>query len=129
MLSALMSDILESLAWLEKADGSRVPIEGNCSLGRTPANQIMLADDRVSRRHATIHAQGEGEFWLVDLGSRNGTYINGRRVNQPSRLRHGDTIQVGAFQLVFRESSGRGQNPSATTLAANRTLVAVKSAP
>jgi adenylate cyclase len=124
-----MNANLEPLAWLEKPDGSRVPIQGNCSLGRTPANQVVLADERVSRRHATIHAQGEGEFWLVDLGSSNGTYVNGRRVSQPSRLSHGDTIQIGAFQLVFRETRGRGRDPSASTLAADRTLVAVKSCP
>ncbi|MCW5559330.1 MAG: FHA domain-containing protein [Verrucomicrobiae bacterium] len=65
------------------------------------SNDVILVDDRVSRRHATIHAQGLHEFWLVDLGSRNGTYLNGRRVSQPTRLRDGDRIQVGPFQLTF----------------------------
>jgi len=62
----------------------------------------VLADDKVSRRHAMIHAQGEGEFWLVDLGSSNGTYLNGRRVNQPCRLHQGDRIEIGASTFTFR---------------------------
>lgn len=78
---------------------------GNCSLGRAVGNDVVLVDDRVSRRHATIHSQGEGEFWLVDLGSRNGTYLNGRRVSQPTRLRDGDRVQIGPFALAFRLST------------------------
>lgn len=78
-----------------------VPITGNCSLGRAVGNDVVLVDDRVSRRHATIHSQGEREFWLVDLGSRNGTYLNGRRVSQPTRLRDGDRVQIGPFALTF----------------------------
>jgi len=115
-------------AWLEQADGSRVAIQGNCSLGRAPKNQVVLADERVSRRHAIIHAQSEGEFWLVDLGSGNGTFINGRRVGQPKRLSDGDTIQMGAFQAVFRLSGG-AQDPSTATLAPKQTQVDSKTSP
>jgi adenylate cyclase len=89
-------------AWLHRDDAQPVPVTGNCALGRAVANDVVLVDDRVSRRHATIHAQGEREFWLVDLGSRNGTFVNSRRVSQPTRLRDGDRIQVGPFHLVFR---------------------------
>jgi adenylate cyclase len=120
----------ESLAWLEKADGMPVRIEGNCSFGRAATNQVVLADERVSRRHAIIHRQGEGEFWLLDLGSSNGTYINGRRVSKPGRLRNGDIIQIGAFQAVFRLAGGGDPDATATTrLTANQTLLATKSCP
>ncbi len=88
-------------AWLHRESGAPVPVTGNCSLGRAVSNDVALVDDRVSRRHATIHTQGEREFWLVDLGSRNGTYLNGRRVSQPTRLRDGDRIQLGPFGLTF----------------------------
>lgn len=110
-------------------DGSRVPIEGNCSLGRASDNQVSLPDDRVSRRHAVIHAQGEGEFWLADLGTSNGTYVNGRRLSQPGRLSHGDIIKIGAFELVFREAGGRGRDASASTTTSDQTIVAVQSSP
>src|SRR5258708_31608564 len=89
--------------WLEKPDGARVSVLGSLSIGRTPKNQVVLEDERVSRRHAIIHAQGEGEFWLVDLGSRNGIYLGERRVQQPVRLSDGDRIRIASFLLVFRQ--------------------------
>lgn len=49
-----------------------------------------------------IHMQGAREFWLVDFGSRNGTYLNGCRIAQPTRLLDGGTIAVGSSELVFR---------------------------
>ena len=91
------------LAWLEDASGNRVPIRGSCSLGRADSNQVTLRDDTVSRRHAVIQAQGEQEYWLVDFGSRNGSYLNGQRIAQPTRLRDGATLAIGAFQYVFRQ--------------------------
>jgi adenylate cyclase len=124
-----MTDTPKSPAWLEKPDGSQTPVEGNCSIGRASGNQVLLADERVSRRHAVIHAQGEGEFWLVDLGTSNGTYVNGRRLSQPGRVRHGDVIKIGPFELVFREAGGRDQDGPPTMTTANRTIVAVQSSP
>lgn len=96
-----MSDGENILAWLEQTSGARVPIVGNCSIGRSSSNTITLTEDRVSRRHALINMQGLQEYWLVDLGSGNGTYLNGRRVVQPTRLRNGDKIEIGGFQLSF----------------------------
>lgn len=98
-----MSEFDSSTAWLEREDGDPIPVTGNCSFGRAVDNQVVLVDDRVSRRHATIHSQGDQEFLVVDLGSRNGTFLNGRRVNQPTRLQNGDKLQVGPFTLVFRQ--------------------------
>jgi adenylate cyclase len=90
-------------AWLEKPDGEWVPVTGNMSFGRAVTNQMVVTDDRASRRHATIHSRGEGDFWLVDLGSRNGTYLNERRVQQPVRLRDDDRVRVGSSVFVFRQ--------------------------
>ena len=59
----------EEGAWLEAADGTRHPIQGSCSLGRTAANTIVLDSPKVSRRHALIHLQNIGELWLIDLGA------------------------------------------------------------
>ncbi len=72
------------------------------SLGRAKDNHIVFSSTKVSRRHALVHAQGEAEFSLVDLGSSNGTHLNGRRVIQPVALQHGDVIQIGEQDLVFR---------------------------
>ncbi len=89
--------------WMEKSDGERIPVKGNCSFGRSPSNEIILPDERVSRRHAIIHEQEQNEFWLVDLGSRNGTYLNGRRVFQPTRLNEADRIDIGHFSFIFHQ--------------------------
>ncbi len=100
-----MSEGENILAWLEQTSGGRVPIEGTCSIGRLSSNTILLADERVSRRHAIINVQDRHEFWLVDLGSGNGTYLNGRRVVQPTRLRQGDIIEIGGFELLFHDAA------------------------
>src|SRR5262249_3620777 len=71
-----MAEEIERPAWLEQTNIGRVEISGTCSIGRAPSNQVVLMDDKVSRRHAVIHAQDVEEFWLVDLGSSNGTYLN-----------------------------------------------------
>jgi pSer/pThr/pTyr-binding forkhead associated (FHA) protein len=99
-----MADLLDEAAWLESPDGLRRPIRGSCSIGRSPSNQVVLSSDKVSRRHALIQIQREKEFWLVDFGSRNGTYLNGERIIQPSRLHHKDRIKIGPFELVLRLS-------------------------
>jgi len=114
-------------AWLEKTDGSRLPLPGNLSFGRTAGNEVVLPDDRVSRRHATIHAQGESEFWLVDLGSRNGTYVNDRRVSQPVRLRDRDELRLGPFTFRFRHP-GTEAGPATVAHTTQQTLVDVRSA-
>jgi adenylate cyclase len=89
--------------WLERADGARVPVAGNCGLGRSKANAVVIADARVSRHHATIHAQDGGEYWLIDLGSSNGTQLNGHRAVQPQRLKDGDRIAIADTAFVFRQ--------------------------
>ena len=112
-------------AWLHRDAHPPVPVTGNCSLGRAVGNDVVLVDDRVSRRHATIHAQGTNEFWLIDLGSRNGTYLNGRRVSQPTRLRDADRVQIGPFFLAFRQHTGVADRTA--TFAADQTQVDLRS--
>jgi adenylate cyclase len=102
-----------------------VPVTGNCSLGRAVGNDVVLVDDRVSRRHATLHTQGAHELWLIDLGSRNGTYLNDRRVSQPTRVRDGDTIQIGPFRMMFHQSSSVGERTA--TFTADQTQVDLRS--
>jgi adenylate cyclase len=93
----------EEGAWLEAADGTRHPIRGSCSLGRTTANMIVLESPKVSRRHAVIHLQNFGELWLIDFGSSNGTFLNKRRIHHPVRLSDGDQITIGDQVLKFHQ--------------------------
>ena len=90
-------------AWLEAANGTRYPIRGSCSLGRTSANAIVLDSPKVSRRHALIHLQNIGELWLIDFGSSNGTFLNKRRIHHPIRLGDGDHITIGDQVFTFRQ--------------------------
>lgn len=95
-------------AWIEKDDGEILHLRGDLALGRGDGNDLLIQGQGVSRRHALIHLQSGSEYWLADLGSRNGTFINGRRVSRPTRLDSGDRIQIGDCELAFkmdRESS------------------------
>src|SRR5436853_4684711 len=91
----------EGGAWLQGADGQCHPIHGTCSIGRTAANTIVLESPKVSRRHAVVHLQNIGEFWLIDFGSSNGTFLNKRRIHQPVRLSDGDQIVIGDQPFTF----------------------------
>ena len=93
----------EEGAWLEAADGTRHPIKGSCSVGRTAVNTIVLESPNVSRRHALIHLQNIGELWLIDFGSSNGTFLNKRRIHYPIRLSDGDQITIGDQLLTVRQ--------------------------
>ena len=93
-------------AWLEIAGGERVPVRGTCSVGRSRSNTLVLAGEKISRRHALVHAQGENEFWLVDFGSANGSFVNGRRVTQPIPLRDGDQLLIAHIPVTFRLEAG-----------------------
>jgi hypothetical protein len=83
--------------------GSRFQLEQPISsAGRHPDSDIFLDDVSVSRRHAQFRREA-GEYWVVDTGSLNGTYVN-RKPAESVALKHGDEIQVGKFRLVFLTS-------------------------
>ena len=72
-----------------------------CVVGRAPEVDFVLEDVGASRRHFRVSRDGDG-YVLEDLGSRNGTSVNGARV-QRIALRDGDAIRVGATEMVFRQ--------------------------
>jgi Protein of unknown function (DUF3662)/FHA domain len=71
-------------------------------LGRSRSCDVHVADVNVSRRHAEIRQEG-ATYWIVDLGSTNGTLLNGKRVER-ERLRDGDTVTLGSSDVVFGRS-------------------------
>lgn len=81
--------------------GRRFALKTNTRLGRAPDNDVVLQDPLVSRYHAAITFTGTA-YVIADLGSANGTKVNGVPIDQPCQLRHGDVIAVGSEQLVFR---------------------------
>ena len=79
---------------LEKFNTKRV-----LTVGRNVDCDVYLGHESISRNHATIEKKGETEFFLTDLGSLNGTYVNGRRVNGRTKVSQNDIIIIGRFQL------------------------------
>ena len=69
------------------------------TIGRSPDNEIFLDDVTVSRKHAVLIRRGD-EFFIEDLGSLNGTYVNRKRI-ESARLESGDEVQVGKYRLTF----------------------------
>lgn len=115
----------ESQVWLESGDGRRWPVTMTCSIGRSSSNDVVLEDGRVSRRHALVHRQGDAEHWVIDLGSGNGTYLNGRRVTLATRINDGDGITVGATDLTFRQRIVAPRPPNSSPVS-EQTLIQVK---
>jgi len=86
---------------LPKGQGIRqVNIKGSLTtIGRKEGNSLVLDSDRISRTHAVIDWDGDN-YTVIDTGSRNGTYVNGRRVRR-QMLRNGDMISIGDCEIRF----------------------------
>ncbi len=71
------------------------------TIGRGGDNVAVLdRDEYASARHARVEAQRDG-VWILDLGSTNGTWVNGERMDGRHRLRNGDTVRIGETELRF----------------------------
>lgn len=70
-------------------------------VGRSPECSVCLDDEFASNLHAKIYRL-QDRYYVEDLGSTNGTYVNGRRINYPIELRGGDRIRVGRTLMEFR---------------------------
>jgi hypothetical protein len=75
------------------------------TIGREPACDMTLADDTVSRWHASLE-RSAGGWLLADLGSTNGTRLNGWRVNRPTFVRAGDMVSFGRVTFVLNDRQG-----------------------
>ena len=69
-------------------------LKGVAVIGRAPSVEVKLEDDGISRSHARLRAE-TNRAWIEDMGSRNGTFVNGSKISTPTELREGDKIQVG----------------------------------
>jgi adenylate cyclase len=82
---------------------------GECiTIGRSPENNLVLEDPKASRKHAEVRMIGTGRYRLSDLGSANGTWLNGRLLAIPRDLQDGDVIEIGATILRFENEEGTG---------------------
>jgi adenylate cyclase len=103
-------DILKH--WIQDQDGRVFGLQTPFSIGRSPDNRYVIATERVSRRHALVQARSEGEFWLTDLGSRNGVFLNRQPLQQAVLLKAGDVFQVADCQFVYHRQELEEVTPS-----------------
>ena len=79
--------------------GTMLPLgEAPIVIGRSPACTLVLEDEYASSRHAALTPQSDG-WWIEDLSSRNGTFIDDERLNAPRQLKIGDVIRIGQTTL------------------------------
>ncbi|MEK7728135.1 MAG: FHA domain-containing protein, partial [candidate division KSB1 bacterium] len=76
--------------------------QGKLSLGRGSENDLQLEGNMVSKFHARVYAQ-DGKFYIDDLNSGNGTYVNGKKIRERHPLREGDEIRVGDYVMEFKK--------------------------
>ena len=99
MDDALLTPSLTVLTGAMRGTRLRLP-PGTQVIGRGPGATVLVDDHRVSRRHAAIRFAGQSAF-LTDLGSTNGTWCNGQRVDAETRLADGDRIRLGLVEMRF----------------------------
>ena len=104
-----MPSIPKAELWIRGGheDGRTIDLtDGVTSIGRAPINKVVVEVTGVSRQHARIRAEVNG-YWIEDLGSRNGTFVNGTPVEgEGQKLRNMDRIDLGGCEVlhwVFRE--------------------------
>jgi adenylate cyclase len=99
-----------------KETDSQIPCGDLVTVGRDTINTVVLNDTKVSRSHALIQRLGDGKHYLVDLGSANGTIVDGKSVQVPRELKNLDEIWIGDSTIVFQcDAESPQQLPRATT--------------
>ncbi|HIJ78024.1 MAG: adenylate/guanylate cyclase domain-containing protein [Desulfobulbaceae bacterium] len=97
-----------SIKLLDNPDNEKIwPLSNKktYSLGRVQGNDIDLPYSWVSRKHAMIQVEENGSHVLIDLGSSNGTFRNGKRIYTPTSLQNGDCIGIGNTRLLFEQNT------------------------
>ena len=89
-----------------EVNGERHPVLDRVVVGRGTEADLRINDPGVSRRHAELRLEGEGDLVVEDLGSTNGTSVDGERVERRRRLHDGATVRVGHTDLVVRIGTG-----------------------
>ena len=112
------------LVYPKKGDTSLLTLsDKRISIGRTSANDIILSDNFSSSFHAAIFPKGNG-YAIQDMGSKNGTFLNGIRINGEVNLNWGDEILIGSTRIIFDRESGYGiKMVEDATLATSSTTV------
>lgn len=126
----MLPDIPVLIGQTGPLDGERYPITGEILIGREATCTIVVMDRQVSRYHVRITMKGDGAL-LEDLGSKNGTFLNGEMISEPVLLQDGDVVQVAlAQQFIYLSSDAtmplQGTLPFQGALPSQGTLPASK---
>ena len=91
-----------------KYQGGEFPLKSDKQvvIGRSSELDMVLVEDMVSRKHAKISTT-DGDVFIQDLGSTNGTFVNGEPVTGPMALRHGDIVRFGAIDARFEDRASQ----------------------
>lgn len=92
-----------SLSYTIEDFSKTIPCKTVLTVGRDKSSDIILGDLMVSRNHAMIRRLGNGDYYLIDGGSSNGSYVNQQRVTMPKLLKHGDKITIGGIDFLFEQ--------------------------
>ncbi len=107
LVSQELHFVLRFLSGEREGSAFEMPRDREVVIGRAEGVDITLADTRVSRKHVRVNVAGH-QLMIIDLGSRNGTFVNGERVLR-ARLKEGDQLRVGSCVLRV-ELAGNGQD-------------------
>src|SRR5690606_33932655 len=111
----------------DQADRRRFALPNDVTtIGRSEACDLRIPLGEVSRRHCSI-VQSEGQVLVQDLGSSNGTYVNGKRI-QETTLRPGDQIRIGSFRFIVQIDGKPAEGDPEFTAAAEQTAPETRSA-
>ncbi|HLY09561.1 MAG TPA: FHA domain-containing serine/threonine-protein kinase, partial [Planctomycetota bacterium] len=99
----------------DKGKAIPIPDNGTVIIGRDSSTALPLRDTMTSRMHCKIQQQEDGGYYLTDLESMNGTYLNGERVRETIKLDHGDLIKIGDTLFTFQSDES-----TTTSLAGQR---------
>lgn len=91
------------VCYRNKGVNKKVPCKAVLTLGRDKNSDIVIVDLLASRNHAMVRRLGHNDYYLIDSGSSNGSFVNSHRVTIPRLLKTGDRIQIGGSELIFEQ--------------------------
>ncbi|MEI6175911.1 MAG: AAA family ATPase [Verrucomicrobiota bacterium] len=104
-----------------KSKGTRVPLKSPpVTIGRSDDNRFILSPEIAASRHHAELTEDDGVWSIRDLGSMNGTYVNGERIEWPRVLRVGDKLRIAGDIMVFEEDKDDGAEKSTTGSSSNK---------
>jgi len=103
----LLNKKKDALAWIVKIDKNKIQkkyrlIDGITTIGRSSRSDIVIDSSEISELHARIIKEGK-IFKIIDVGSLNGTFLNGKKINSPKILKDNDEIVIGNLRFIFKK--------------------------